>query len=206
MITAIEDYFAKGCGRCARFDTADCATRLWAVGLAALRALCREAGLDETLKWGHPCYAHAGRNVAIIGAFRADFRLTFFEAALLDDPAGLLERTGPNSTRPETIRFHSAEEVAARRAAVLALLAQGRDHAAQGRRAPRATVTPDWPDELRDTLAGDPALAAAFHALTPGRQRSYLIQLAGARTASTRLARLARWRDRILSGKGATER
>ena len=86
MITRIEDYFARGCGRCARFDTADCDTRHWADGLAELRTLCLGAGLVETVKWGHPCYMHSGRNIAIIGAFRGDFRLSFFEAALLFFP------------------------------------------------------------------------------------------------------------------------
>ena len=55
MITDIEDYFTKGCGRCDRFETAECSTKLWAQGLADLRALCLAAGLTEAVKWGHPC-------------------------------------------------------------------------------------------------------------------------------------------------------
>lgn len=65
MIKDIEEYFAKGCGRCHRFDTPDCSTRRWIDGLTELRDLCNDAGLVETVKWGHPCYMHAGRNVAI---------------------------------------------------------------------------------------------------------------------------------------------
>jgi len=105
MIAEIEDYFAKGCGRCARFDTADCATRHWAAGLAALRRICLAAGLSEHVKWGHPCYMHAGRNIALIGAFRGDFRLSFFDAALMRDPEGILEPQGPNARHAGTIRF-----------------------------------------------------------------------------------------------------
>lgn len=74
MVTDIEDYFSKGCGRCDRFATPDCATRTWQEGLSALRRICRDMGLRETVKWGHPCYKHAGRNIAIIGALRGDFR------------------------------------------------------------------------------------------------------------------------------------
>jgi uncharacterized protein YdeI (YjbR/CyaY-like superfamily) len=88
MIEDIEDYFARGCGRCGRFATPDCSTRRWEEGLRGLRRLCREAGLAETVKWGHPCYMHAGRNLAILGAFRGDFRLSFFDAALMRDPEG----------------------------------------------------------------------------------------------------------------------
>lgn len=70
MITDIKDYFAKGCGRCERFSTPSCSARRWANGLSDLRRICLEVGLVETVKWGHPCYMHAGRNIAIIGATR----------------------------------------------------------------------------------------------------------------------------------------
>jgi len=82
MIDDVDVYFARGCGRCERFATADCATRRWSDGLHALRQICRDAGLTETAKWGHPCYMHAGRSIAILGALRDSFRLGFFDAAL----------------------------------------------------------------------------------------------------------------------------
>ena len=97
MITNPKEFFQDGCGRCKRFATDACSARLWSEGLAVLRALCLDAGLIETAKWGHPCYMHAGRNVAILGAFRGDVRLTFFNASLLDDATGLLTRQGENS-------------------------------------------------------------------------------------------------------------
>lgn len=206
MITEIEDYFARGCGRCTRFDTADCSTRLWEGGLLALRKLCLGAGLTETVKWGHPCYTHAGRNVAIIGAFRGDFRLSFFEAGLLDDPDGLLELTGPNTQHADAIRFTDAGQVTARAPQIKALLAQAMGHAAAGRRTPRAELDIDWPEEWTEALAADPDLSAAFDALTPGRQRSYAIALSGAKQSATRVARIGKLRPRIMAGKGANER
>lgn len=205
-ITEIEDYFRRGCGRCPRFDTAACATRTWAAGLAALRALCCDAGLEEAVRWGHPCYRHAGRNIAVIGAFRRDFRLSFFEAGLLRDPEGLLQPSGPNTPQPDMIRFGAAEDVARLGPAIRALLTEAMAHAAAGRRAPKPARDLEWPEELTLALDADPDLAAAFHALTPGRQRSYLIHLGGAKTSGTRVARLKRARPKILAGKGATER
>lgn len=68
MITSIEDYFSKGCGRCERFATPDCSTRQWTGGLRSLRRICLEAGLVETVKWAHPCYMHGDRNIVILGA------------------------------------------------------------------------------------------------------------------------------------------
>lgn len=206
MITEVEAYFAKGCGRCARFDTADCSTRQWLPGLLALRRLCLEAGLTETAKWGHPCYMHAGRNVALIGALRGDFRLNFFEAALMADPEGVMERQGANTQHPDTIRFTDPERVEALAPTIRAYLAEAMGHAAAGRRAPRAAVEIELPEELVEALDMDPELADGFAALTPGRQRSYVINLSGAKGAETRRRRIAGFRARILAGKGATER
>lgn len=105
MITDPDAYFAQGCGRCDRFATPDCSTRLWLDGLLTLRRIARDVGLTETAKWGHPCYMHAGRNICLFGAFRGDFRLTFMNAALMRDAEGLLERQGPNTKHADCIRF-----------------------------------------------------------------------------------------------------
>lgn len=206
MITEIEDFFTRGCGRCDRFDTPDCSTRRWEPGLRALRELCRAAGLDETVKWAHPCYMHAGRNIAIIGAFRDDFRLTFFNAALLTDPEGVLERQGPNTRHPDMIRFTANDQPHERAPVITACLKQAMRYAEAGTRPPPDDTDPDLPDELADALDADPELAEAFHALTRGRRRSYVINLAGAKQPETRLRRIEKFRDRILAGKGATER
>ncbi|MDJ0824242.1 MAG: YdeI/OmpD-associated family protein [Rhodobacter sp.] len=206
MITDIEDYFAKGCGRCARFATAECATGAWAPGLAALRRICRDMELVETVKWGHPCYRHAGRNIAIIGAFRGDFRLSFFNEALLKDPEGVLERQGPNSRYPDTIRFVRNAQVAEMDGVIRSYLQEAMGYAEQGVKPPKDSAEVVLPDELIDALDNDPDLAAAFHALTPGRQRSYAINLSSAKKPETRRARIAKFRDKILAGKGALER
>lgn len=206
MITDIEDFFTKGCGRCARFATPDCSTRLWADGLAALRRICRESGLDETVKWGHPCYVHGSRNIVIIGAFRDDFRLTFFNAALMADPEGVLEKRGANSAHGDVIAFTDAAGVAEMEPTLRAYLAEAMGHAEAGRKPPKEAREIALPEELVEALDADPDLSEAFAALTPGRQRSYVINLDGAKKPETRRARIARFRSRILAGKGATER
>jgi uncharacterized protein YdeI (YjbR/CyaY-like superfamily) len=206
MITDIEDFFAKGCGRCARFATADCSTRAWAAGLADLRFLCLNTGLVETLKWGHPCYTHAGRNIAIIGALRGDFRLTFFDAALMTDRLGLLERQGANTQHPDMIRFTENGQVATRAEALRSYLAEAMANAEAGRRAPRTPATLDLHEDMAAALDADPELAEAFHRLTPGRQRSHAIHVGAARTQAGRAARIERARGMILAGKGMNER
>lgn len=205
MITEVEDYFAKGCGRCARFDTPDCAAQLWLEGLQQLRQLCLSAGLVETVKWGHPCYMHAERNIALIGAFRGDFRLSFFEAGLMRDPDSVLVKQGPNSAHAEAMVFRSAEEVKIQARVISAYLTEAKTYADAGKRAPQPKREIDLPDELIDALDMDPELAEAFHSLTPGRQRSYAINLNAAKQAQTRINRIAKLRPKILSGKGANE-
>jgi len=206
MISAIEDYFADGCGRCDRFASDDCSARVWREGLARLRRLCLAAGLAETVKWGHPCYVHGARNIALIGALRGDFRLAFFNAALMQDPEGVLEKQGPNTRHADVIRFDSAERVAALAPVIAAYLAEAISYAEAGVKLVREAHELELPEELIDALDADAELAEAFHALTPGRQRSYVILLASAKTSATREARVAKARGRILGGKGANER
>lgn len=206
MITDIEDFFSKGCGRCERFDTPACSANKWHDGLTGLRDICRSAGLVETVKWGHPCYMHAGRNIALIGALQGDFRLNFFNAALMKDPEGLMERQGPNTQHPDSIRFIATEQVEERATAIRAYLQEAMGYAEAGIRPPKVAQTLELPDELVDAMDADPELAEAFHRLTPGRQRSYAILLSSAKTAATRVARIEKARPHILAGKGANER
>lgn len=206
MITDPRIYFSDGCGRCARFQTNDCAARIWSEGVQALRRICLSAGLSETAKWGHPCYVHAGRNIAIIGARRDGFLLTFCKAALLDDPRGLLMRPGPNSQTPEVLRFDHPSQVAALEPEITGFLRQLIAHAEAGTKPVKARQEHDLPVELTAALDADPHLSEAFAALTPGRQKSYVIALNGAKKPETRLARIARFRDKIIAGKGALDR
>lgn len=206
MITEIEDFFTLGCGRCERFATPDCSTRPWIDGLNALRSICRDMGLVETVKWAHPCYMHSGRNIAIIGAFRDDFRLSFMNAALLKDPEGLLERQGPNTQHPDMLRFTDNAQPAAMAETIRAYLAEAMGYAEAGIVPERTERVLDMPDELVDALDNDPELAEAFHALTPGRQKSYLFNLNAAKASATRIARIEKFRPLILAGKGALER
>ena len=206
MITDPDDFFTKGCGRCARFATPDCSTRPWIDGLNALRRMCLDLGLAETVKWAHPCYTHAGRNIAILGAFRGDFRLTFMNAALISDAEGVLEPQGPNSGTPAMIRFTAASQPDAMAPIIRAYLRQLMDHAEAGTRPATVAREIDMPDELTDAMDADPILAEAFHALTPGRRKSYMFNLNQAKQSATRTARIEKFRERIIAGKGALER
>ena len=206
MITSIDDYFAKGCGRCERFATAECSTQQWKRGLADLRRICLDEGVSETVKWGHPCFVRDGRNIAIIGAFCGDFRLSFFSAALMKDPEGVLEKQGPNTRHPDMIRFTDEDRVRELEPLIRSYLREAMGYADAGIKPPKEQVELELPVELSEALEFDPELAEAFHKLTPGRRKSYVINLNSAKKPETRVARIAKFRDKIIAGKGATER
>ncbi|MGD2131600.1 MAG: YdeI/OmpD-associated family protein [Maricaulaceae bacterium] len=206
MITDIEDYFVKGCGRCERFATPDCATKLWNQGLEDLRRICLDSGLKETVKWGHPCYMHAGRNIVIIGAFRGDFRLSFFNAALMKDPEAVLEKQGPNTQNADMIRFTDNAQPVEMEPIIRSYLAEAAGYAEAGVKPAKAPREIELPEELTNALDADPELAEAFAKLTPGRQKSYAINLNAAKKSETRVSRIGKFRDKILAGKGAMER
>lgn len=206
MIADPTVYFAQGCGRCDRFATPECSARRWALGLADLRRICLDAGLVETAKWGHPCYMAAGRNVVILGAFRDNFRLTFFNAALMQDPKGVLTKQGPNAQHADMFRFTDNTAVVAQEPILRDYLAQAMGYAEAGIKPVKQPVEIDLPDELIAALDDDPELAEAFHALTPGRQKSYALNLNAAKKSETRVSRIAGFRDHIIAGKGALER
>ena len=141
-----------------------------------------------------------------MGAFRADFRLSFFDAALMKDPAGILEKQGPNTRHPDMIRFTKNSQVVELRPVIAAYLEEAMDYADAGLKPPKEEYQLELPDELSEALQADSELSEAFQLLTPGRQRSYVINLNSAKKSATRRARIEKFRSKIIAGKGATER
>jgi uncharacterized protein YdeI (YjbR/CyaY-like superfamily) len=206
MITEINQYFVDGCGRCDRFATDNCSARLWTTGVAELRRICLSSGLIETLKWGHPCYMHRDRNIAIIGALRNDYRLSFFHASLMKDPDGVLQKQGPNTRHADMIRFTKNDQAAKMEPIIASYLKEAMGYAEAGIKPAKDKSELELPEELIEALGSDPELAAGFEGLTPGRKKSYVINLNSAKKPETRIARIAKFRDHILAGKGALER
>lgn len=179
----------------------------WQAEMAALRGLALACGLGEALKWGKPCFTHGGANVAILQPFRDECRLMFFKGALLPDPDGLLGTQGENTQAARVVRVRGLADVAAHEAALRALMMAAVALQETGQKVPMpAKENLDLPAELLDRLDGDPDLAAAFAALTPGRQRSWVLHVAGAKQTATRLARIDKAAPSIRAGKGWNER
>jgi uncharacterized protein YdeI (YjbR/CyaY-like superfamily) len=177
--------------------------RRWSAEYAALRQLCLASGLTEELKWGQACYDLNGRNVVLIHGFKDYCALLFMKGALLQDPKGILVQQTRNVQAARQLRFASLAEVNRHKAAVKAYIREAIAVEKSGAKVQMKRVAQfDVPEEFRKRLDDDPKLAKAFHTLTPGRQKGYLLHFAGAKQSATRTARVEKHAPRILQGLG----
>jgi uncharacterized protein YdeI (YjbR/CyaY-like superfamily) len=177
--------------------------RRWSAEFAALRRICLESGLDEVLKWGQACYQLQGSNVVLIHGFKHYCALLFMKGALLKDPGGILVQQTKNVQAARQIRFASMADVRRHAAAVKSYIRDAMTVEKSGAKvAMRTAAQFAVPEEFQQALNDDPRLATAFRALTPGRQKGYLLHFAGAKQSSTRRARVQKHRPRILKGLG----
>lgn len=178
----------------------------WSAEYAALRELCLASGLNEELKWGQACYDLNGRNVVLIHGFKEYCALLFMKGALLKDPKGILIQQTKNVQSGRQIRFRSLAEIHEQRAAVSAYIKEAIAVESSGAKVRmKSSAQFDVPAEFRERLDNDPQLAEAFHALTPGRQRGYLLHFAAAKQSATRAARVEKHAARILKGLGLND-
>jgi uncharacterized protein YdeI (YjbR/CyaY-like superfamily) len=175
----------------------------WSAEYAALRQLCLAAGLNEELKWGQACYDLDGRNVVLIHGFKEYCALLFIKGALLKDPQGLLVQQTKNVQAGRQLRFSSLAEINRHKTAIRAYIKEAIALERAGAKVKMKSAAQfEVPAEFKSRLEGDAKLAAAFHALTPGRQKGYLLHFAGAKQSATRAARVEKHAHRILKGLG----
>lgn len=178
----------------------------WGAEYAALRELCLASGLNEEMKWGQACYDLDGSNIVLIHGFKDYCALLFVKGALLEDPEGILIQQTENVQAARQIRFASLADITKRKAALKAYIAQAMAVEKSGARVKMKSVAQfPLPEELQKRLDDDPELAEAFHSLTPGRQRGYLLYFGAAKQAATRTARIEKHASRIMKGLGLND-
>ena len=203
MNQTADTYFTAGCGRCAKGGTPACKVNTWAAGLAALRALVLEAGLTEECKWGVPCYTFEKGNVVIIHSFKDYCALLFFKGALLKDAKGILIQQTENVQAARQLRFTDVLQITKLKTTIQAYLQEAIAVEKAGLKVSmKPTAKFAMPEEFQAKLDTSPALKTAFEALTPGRQRGYLLHFAAAKQSKTREARIEKCTPQILNGKG----
>jgi len=177
----------------------------WQGEMQKLRTILLGCGLDEELKWGKPCFTFEGKNIAILQPFKAHCSLMFFKGALLEDSHGLLRSQGENTQSALRLEFTSEAQI--KKTVLQSYVKDAIAVEKQGLKAEfKAKRELELPEELTRVLAKDKKLSKAFHALTPGRQRAYVLHFNGAKQSQTRSARIERSIPTILAGKGLNDR
>lgn len=204
-IPNVDTYFTAGCGRCRFFNTPQCKVHSWHDILKKLRSILLASGLNEELKWSMPCYTLNGVNIVLMSAFKEYCALSFFKGALLRDPHGVLTTPGENTQAGRQMRFTSLREVKAAESIIKEYVREAVDIEKAGLKVAFKKNPEPVPEELEKKMDAMPALKKAFHALTPGRQRAYILFFSAAKQSKTREARIEKYERHILDGKGMND-
>jgi len=201
MNAKVDAYFTEGCGRCPLGGTPECKVHPWKEALEALRSIVLDCGLTEELKWGVPCYTHQNKNIAIIGAFKEYCALSFFKGALLKDEHRILSKPGENTVEGRLVKFTNVRDIVGMESILKSYIHEAIEVEKAGLKVqerPELAI----PEEFQKKLDEFPALQTAFEALTPGRQRAYLLYFSAPKQSKTRDSRIEKCMELILMGKG----
>ncbi len=203
MNPLVDQYLLEGCGRCKLAGTPKCKVHHWTAPLIELRRIVLSGGFTEERKWGMPTYTWNGKNVIILAAFKENCVISFLKGALLTDPKNLLVVPGENSQSTRFIRFTDIKQVLKLETAIKTFLKEAKLIEESGKKViTKKADEMEIPDELNTAFKKQPSLKKAFYALTPGRQRGYILHFTGAKQSATRVSRIEKCVPRILEGKG----
>ena len=175
----------------------------WQEELEKLRRIVLSCGLTEELKWGCPCYTFENSNIVLIHVFKDYCALLFFKGALLKDADGILVQQTKNVQAARQIRFTNVQEIVKLKPVLKAYIHEAIEVEKAGLKVKfKQPAEFDLPEEFQNKLDKIPALKTAFAALTPGRQRGYLLYFSAARQSRTRESRVEKCMQQILNGKG----
>src|SRR2546430_3492403 len=178
----------------------------WQEEFEKLRKLVLDCGLTEELKWGCPCYSFEKRNIVLIHGFKEYCALLFFKGALLNDANGILVQQTKNVQASRQIRFTNVREIDKIEPILKAYIKEAIEVEKAGLKVDyKKTADFAIPEEFQNKLDEIPALKTAFDALTPGRQRGYILYFSAPKQSKTRESRIAQCMQQILDGKGLND-
>ena len=178
----------------------------WQEEMGQLRRILLDCQLTEELKWGKPCYTFEKSNIVIVQGFKEYCALLFFKGALLKDADDILIQQTENVQAARQIRFSNLPEIVEMEPILKAYILEAVEVEKSGLKvALKKTSEYTIPEEFQNKLDEIPALKAAFEALTPGRQRAYLLYFSQPKQSKTRESRVERYMPHILSGKGLND-
>jgi uncharacterized protein YdeI (YjbR/CyaY-like superfamily) len=203
MNPKVDLYLADGCGRCWFYRTPKCKVNNWRGELEALRAIILDCGLTEDLKWKIPCYTLENSNVIMLSAFNDYVAVSFFKGSLLKDSNGILIQQTENVQVTRQIRFTNVKENVELESVLKSYIYEAIEVEKSGLKATlKTTAEFDMPEELQTKLDEDPTFKNAFYALTPGRQRGYILHFSQPKQSKTRVERIEKCLPLIFNAKG----
>lgn len=180
--------------------------KTWQEEFEQLRTILLDCDLTEEFKWGKPCYTFEGNNIVLMHGFKNYCALLFHKGVLLDDKADILIQQTKNTQSARQIRFTDADEIVEMEHIIKAYVNEAIEVEKAGLEVDfKDTAEFEFPEEFQNKLDDNPELEKAFEALTPGRQRGYLLYFSGAKQSKTREARVERYVQHILDGKGLND-
>jgi uncharacterized protein YdeI (YjbR/CyaY-like superfamily) len=177
-------------------------SKKWQKEMEKLRRISLACGLTEELKWGKPCYTFQKSNIVIIQGFKEYCALMFCKGALLNDPNGILKKFGWQAAR--RIPFTNVREIVKMKTVLKAYIHEAKEKAGLKVKY-KKTSEFKIPEEFQNKLDETPVLKKAFDALTPGRQRGYLLYFSQPKQSKTRVARVEKCMQQVLKGKGLND-
>lgn len=175
----------------------------WQQELEQLRIIALDCDLTEELKWGCPCYTFQQGNIVLIHEFKEYCAFLFFKGALLHDVDSILVQQTENVQAARQIRFTNVREIVEMAPILKTYIYEAIEVEKAGLKVNlKKTAEFKTPEEFQDKLDNIPVLKTAFNALTPGRQRAYLLYFSAPRQSKTREARIEKSMLQILNGKG----
>lgn len=192
MDTGVDQYISKA--------------KSWKDEITILRTILLSCKLEEAIKWGQPCYTINNKNIAMIAPFKAHCDIAFFNGAALKDEKALLVKAGVNTQSARQMRFINVQEITKFKSVIKSYVKEAIENEKQGvKLTPAEKAEPILVEELEAIFKKNAPLKKAFAALTPGRQRAYLIHFSGAKQAATRVARIEKYINAILAGRGIND-
>ncbi|HEY4149834.1 MAG TPA: DUF1801 domain-containing protein [Chitinophagaceae bacterium] len=178
----------------------------WQEEIGKLRTIVLDCGLNEELKWGCPCYTFQKTNIVLIHTFKEYCALLFFKGALLHDANGILIQQTKNVQVARQARFTNTREIVKMKTILQAYIYEAIEVEKAGLKATlKKTAEFSIPGEFQKILNKNRALKTAFKALTPGRQRGYLLYFSAPKQSKTRESRIEKYTPQILDGKGLND-
>lgn len=179
---------------------------MWEKEYALLRMIVLDCGLTETLKWGVPCYTFQKRNIVLLHGFKEYCALLFHKGSLLQDAHGILVQQTEHVQAARQIRFTCIREIEEKETLLKSYIYEAIEVERAGLQVNyKQTTEFNMPEEFQLKLKEIPELKTAFEALTPGRQRGYLLYFSQPKQSKTRQSRIEKYRLHILDGKGLQE-